>query len=309
VRIHGFLIVRDEADLVAQGIEHLLTWCDLLHVLDNASQDGTWQIVQELALREPRLRPIASIDAPFHIGVRTLILDAVRDQLETGDWISRLDIDEWYHEDPRSFLLERVAPHEHRVCIHHHNFVWTRTRAAFLATLPDGGAALARDVVAAHDTYYTELPCIIEPRLFRYRRGMRWDMLQPVPSCSGPSARHRLPVRHYRWRSIPQAQARCALRARVASITQHGTHWNVNDWHQFVWDDTDPRLRIWRPGMSLSDPDYADHLGGWSKRLPARVAYALHLPQMLDRMRPLPAPLVPRTTHSFAHAPRALNQP
>lgn len=289
VRVHGFVIVRDEADIVSQGLDHLLTWCDVVYVLDNGSEDQTWAIVQERALREPaRIRPIASIDMPFHIGARTVILDQVRGELETGDWISRLDIDEWYHEDPREFLRTRVAPHEHRVCIHHHNFVWTRSRAAYLASLADGGASLAQDIVSACDTYFTELPGIIEPRLFRFRRGMRWGLREPVPFASGPTARHRIPVRHYRWRSIPQARVRCALRAREASRSAHGRHWKVDDWQRFVWHDEDPRLRIWRPNatppMVLVEPDYADHVGPLCARVVTQAAYALGLPQAWARV-------------------------
>ncbi len=31
MRFHGLLIARDEGDIIAQTLTHLLTWCDCLH--------------------------------------------------------------------------------------------------------------------------------------------------------------------------------------------------------------------------------------------------------------------------------------
>ena len=96
-------------------------------------------------------------------------------------------------------------------------------------------------------------------------------------------ARARIGVRHYRWRSIPQAQRRCLVRSTMVDKAQHGVHWQERDFRAFVLDASDPRLRISDPpGRGLPSVAYLDHLESVPKRLAQRLFYGLGLPALLD---------------------------
>src|SRR5689334_20989789 len=57
-RFHGLLVVRDEADIVAQTLNHLLGWIDTVSVLDSGSNDGTWDIVVDRSKKDRRIVPV-----------------------------------------------------------------------------------------------------------------------------------------------------------------------------------------------------------------------------------------------------------
>src|SRR5436190_61230 len=59
---HGIMVLRDEGDIVAQVLTHLLTWVDSLHVYDTGSTDGTWEIVEEAARGDRRGRAVGGED-------------------------------------------------------------------------------------------------------------------------------------------------------------------------------------------------------------------------------------------------------
>ncbi|MCL2647960.1 MAG: glycosyltransferase [Phycisphaerales bacterium] len=52
------MLLRDEADVVTQTLEHLLEWIDTLHIFDTGSTDETWDMVQDAARRDKRIVPL-----------------------------------------------------------------------------------------------------------------------------------------------------------------------------------------------------------------------------------------------------------
>ena len=64
MRYHGIMVLRDEGDIIAHTLTHLLTWVDSLHVLDTGSTDDTWDIVNDFARRDSRVRPVGRDDLP-----------------------------------------------------------------------------------------------------------------------------------------------------------------------------------------------------------------------------------------------------
>ena len=50
MKIHGLCLVKNEADVLQETLVSALHWCDdHIYVFDNGSNDGTWELVQELA--------------------------------------------------------------------------------------------------------------------------------------------------------------------------------------------------------------------------------------------------------------------
>lgn len=91
--------------LSGPGIEDALRWIDQIIVYDNTSTDRTWEIVQEWASRNARVIAWKQHRQHFRDGLRAEIFKAFRHEAKDGDWwCCRLDCDEFYYDDPRTFL-------------------------------------------------------------------------------------------------------------------------------------------------------------------------------------------------------------
>src|SRR5678815_3443511 len=128
MRYHGIMVLRDEGDIIAHTLTHLLTWVDALHLFDTGSTDGTWEIVKEFARRDDRVKPIAREEIVYHHGLQGVLFGRVRHTFEDGDWFARLDADEIYHIPPPQFVRERVSRHESRVFALLYEFLMTRAQ-------------------------------------------------------------------------------------------------------------------------------------------------------------------------------------
>src|SRR5688572_18398012 len=112
MRFQGLMLLRDEADIIAQNLDHLLTWIDTLYVLDLGSTDGTWDIVQDYARRDPRIVPYLHRPILYNDSLRSVLFDQFRDRFSPGDWVMKIDADEFYHIPPPQFVRERVRAGE-----------------------------------------------------------------------------------------------------------------------------------------------------------------------------------------------------
>src|SRR5579863_7006603 len=95
---HVLLAVRDEADIIGQCLDHLLTWADAVYVFDTGSLDETWEIVQQFAAGDKRVVPLKKEVVFFsEKRVRGWIFEQARRQMREGDWFIRADADEFHH--------------------------------------------------------------------------------------------------------------------------------------------------------------------------------------------------------------------
>ncbi len=278
---HGIMVLRDEGDIVAQSLAHLLTWVDSLHVYDTGSTDGTWEMVQEVASRDRRVTAVGRECVRFENGLRAMVFDRARAGYRDGDWIARLDADEFYHVSPREFVRERLGRADGRVFGQIFDFMLTRSEVAAWEAGRETLADRARPIEERRRRYVVqEFP---EPRLFRYRRGMKWPQDRHMPRLAGAIARARVAVRHYRWRDPVQAAARCVLRTAMrASGARVNVHWALENWRDWVRDDADPQLGTHAPGAALPDPGLTNHLAsGWRGGV-QRVLYGAGLERVGD---------------------------
>ena len=278
---HAVMVVRDEGDIIAQVLAHLLTWVDSLHVYDTGSGDGTWEIVRACAARERRAVALGSERVVFRNGLRAMVFDRARGAFRDGDWVARVDADEFYHVSPRDFVAGRVGRGEGRVFAQMYDFVLSRAEVRDWEEGRESVRDRSRPIEERRRRYVVqEFP---EPRLFRYRRGMKWPAGSPVPRCGGLPAEARIPVRHYRWRDPLQAAARCELRrAMKRGGADTGPHWELRDWKEWIANDEDPRLLWHVPGAALPDPGLRNHLvEGW-RGLARRVGYGMGAERVAD---------------------------
>lgn len=103
----GISMVRDEADIVAETVGHMLAQVDQVIIADNGSTDGTREILEDL--------PITLVDDPEvgYFQSRKMSALAARAADEGADWIIPFDADEvWYAHAGRiaDVLAEQAVP-------------------------------------------------------------------------------------------------------------------------------------------------------------------------------------------------------
>ncbi|MGD1275947.1 MAG: glycosyltransferase family 2 protein [Tepidisphaeraceae bacterium] len=306
MRFHGLMLLRDEMDIIVQNLEHLLSWIDALYVLDMGSVDGTWDVIQDYARRDSRIVPFFSRPIVFDDNLRGMLFEQYRGRFERGDWVLRTDTDEFYHVPPPQFVAQRLRPLETAVYLQWYYFRLTRQEVTDYET---GRVDMAQDrqrPLEQRRRYY-KISTYAEPRMFRYRRTMKWSDHESFPYNAGFVARERIPIRHYPHRDPLQMQRRFRLRAAMMQLKAHaGGHWNVQDWRQELVDadgvsvssqaaqkiglasqrgiDTGP-LYYWQPDTPLREIPLHNHIPPWHTRLARRMVHPLLLP-ILDRGRP-----------------------
>lgn len=105
MRIIGTMMVRDEIDIVAAMLEHhLAQGVDLLIVTDNASVDGTTEVLERYA----RSGRVELHHDPLHLKQQSRVVTAMARRARTehrADWVLNLDADEFLVPVDRSLSV------------------------------------------------------------------------------------------------------------------------------------------------------------------------------------------------------------
>ncbi|VEP12244.1 conserved hypothetical protein [Hyella patelloides LEGE 07179] len=292
MKFHALLPVRDEADIIRQCLEHLLTWCNAIYVFDTGSVDNTWEIVREIASNDSRVITICKEPVYYcETKLRGYMFHYARQYMEHGDWFLRVDADEFHHVPPPEFIKTQLRPHETIVYHQYYDFCLTTEEVAAW----ERGAETIKDrqkPIAERRRYF--IPSVYsEPRMCRYRSTMQWPINCSFPVNAGFVAQKRLPIRHYPNRDPLQLERRCRLRAiMMADKTNRSNwtqpeqhHWSQGDWQKFIVDSNDPQLQYWETNTELPVINNTNHLKPPHIRIVQRLVHSFCLP-MLDRQRP-----------------------
>lgn len=285
---HAILVTRDEDDIIAQSIRGFLDWVDELHVFDTGSVDCTWDIVNDIAASDRRVRPVERRELWFSDHLRGYCFAKVRDRFRHGDWFLRVDSDEFYHIPPPEFVKEHLQRGESCVYQQYYDFRMTHEEAEQLCS--NAAIEAERKVPIAHRRNYYTLGHYAEPRLARYRRHMAWPSNFTWPVNAGLLARKRLPIRHYPNRDPQQLKKRMVLRRATTAAGVNRSrftarhHWHLEDWRTHLVDPSESHVYYWEPGQPLAECWDASHLPGVGKRLIQNVAHRVAVP-LLDTLR------------------------
>jgi glycosyltransferase involved in cell wall biosynthesis len=288
MKFYAILCTRDEDDIIEQSLRALTRWADRVYVFDTGSVDQTWDIVQEVSRTNPTVVTVAREPLWFADQVRGYVFDLVRPDFREGDWIARVDSDEFYHVSPPEFVRRHLKAHE--TCVYHqyYDFWLTKTEARALSSLPAVTAERIKPIVERRRFYIPSL--YAEPRLCRYRARMHWPASHTFPVNAGFIAKPRMPIRHYPNRDPLQMQKRTRLRAMMieakesAGLFTQVHHWRETDWKQHLVDEDDPRLACYVPGADLKSPGYENHVATRRKRVFQRLLNVVLVP-FLDQHR------------------------
>lgn len=292
MKIHGLCIVKNEGDVVEECLRAATAWCDHIYVLDNGSDDGTWEIVQRLAGELPQVVPFKQDDAPFDDGLRAQVYRAYRDRAQSDDWWCRLDADEFYVTDPRAFLC--ALPSRYGV-VYYASLSYYFSSAAAEQYKRDP-SAFADDVpVAERCRYY--FAHWSEPRFVRHDAMGDWEGNSGNGWPPGifertTAAPVRILAKHYCYRSPQQIERRISTRASAALSGKVFAHEAIQNWSAVV-DPKSVTEHKWRDIAYVTQDELLER--GWESRvIPAESlqydAHDGHYVVREDLMPPIPEP-------------------
>ena len=286
------LPVRDEADIIAQSLRHFLLWADEIYLFDTGSLDPTWEIVQDIASREKRLKPLRKDPVYFsETRLRSWMFHQARQHLRDGDWFLRVDADEFHHIPPPEFVRTKMRRHETVAYHQYYDFRLTASEVQVWEQAKE--TTVDRNQPIEQRRRWFTAGQYTEPRLCRYRPGMKWPPTVSFPFNAGYMARARLPIRHYPHRDPLQLERRCRLRAVMMTDAQNrrnwsnpqSHHWTEHEWRSFVTPDKLPGLKYWKPGTELPESHFTNHLKPRHLRTIQMLVHRYLLP-MIDPIRP-----------------------
>jgi glycosyltransferase involved in cell wall biosynthesis len=227
-KIHCIALCKNEADVVGVCLREAAKWADFIYVYDGGSTDGTWEIVKHL--NDSHIIAWKQDGKVFKEGLRAEVFNEFRHRASNGDWWFQLNVDEFYPDNPRTFLA-RVPKGQH--------FVWGNM-AEYVLTEKDVATldfSLPFENIMNRLHYYHV--CWSEPRAFRYRSRLKWDDQSAWPRHTGLIARERIVYKHYPCRSPKQLQTRWATRKENRDRGFEGWKQNNEAWRQTIKDSKD----------------------------------------------------------------------
>ena len=227
-KIYSLLLVKNEADIIRASLLAAIEWSDKVIVIDNGSEDGTWEIVQDLSLKHPQIVAFMQYTGGFHIGLRAKAFRAFRHELTHNDWwCVRLDADEFFCEDPRTFLAN-VPPRYNTIKKESTDYILTKEDIDTHTFT--GDFSIDRQYI----THY--LPEKRKERRFmRHRPWLVWCEKWRYPHPIGRTYKQCIAVDHYQYRSPQQMEKRFRTRKQAK---QEGCgsflHENGTDWTDYL---------------------------------------------------------------------------
>lgn len=256
MRIHGLCLVKNEADIVKQGLTAARQWCDYIYVLDNGSTDGTWEIVREMSKKDPGIVAWKQDPLAFTDALRCYIYREFKGNALPGDWWARVDPDEFYVEDPREFLA--AVPRRD-------GYVWYASLSFYFSTeearryeIDPGQFADEVPITDKCRHYFSHWS---EPRFVRHEhmepwRGEGehfWPGWPEQLLYRARSHQRRILCRHFSYRSPSQIELR--LKTRAANAVNGGEFWPeaVKNWSEMF---SPAAIRARRRGHRWGTPEF-----------------------------------------------------
>jgi hypothetical protein len=224
MRVHCVCVVRDEADVLRFALDSALEWAHAIYVLDNGSTDGTWDLLQSYAAREPRVVVMGRDEGVFRNAMRGEVVNRAPHDARAGDWWCRLDADELYLEGPPPVLarVPRKYGLVYKTSIEY--FFTDRDLEAYEADPDRYTKQWTPDVIRYYRAWWSEI------RFVRHLPGVTWDGAWPRGVKNLRGAPERVLAKHYQYRSPPQIERRLQIR-RANTEARAFRHEKVESWN------------------------------------------------------------------------------
>ena len=228
-KIYSLLLVKNEVDIIRASLMAAVQWSDKVIVMDNGSEDGPWEAVQQMAAQDPRIVAFMQYTGGFHIGLRAKAFRAFKHELSSNDWwCVRLDADEFFSEDPRAFLAR--VPRQYS-SVKKISTDYVLTKEDICEHQFTGDFSVDRQYITHFLPEQRK-----ERRFMRHSPWLVWSNKWRYPHPIGRTSPQCIPVDHYQYRSPQQMEKRYQTRQQ-AKKDGCGSflHENGNGWHDYLW--------------------------------------------------------------------------
>jgi glycosyltransferase involved in cell wall biosynthesis len=212
MKIFGFLIARNEADIIGQVLQRLLDLgCyERIYFFDNDSTDDTLAAASALA---NEVLQVSKCSRPYSDSLKYQLIDEHRAELTEGDWLHVLDADEILIDNPRE--LATLANYEGANTVEHGCLQF------YFVGDPSEHRFDSREPAPAQVKHY--LLNYGEPRFFRF--STEYQLSESFVKQRNPRlliSSHLLHIQHFQFRSAEQVQRR--IEVRLAN-NRHSGNW------------------------------------------------------------------------------------
>jgi glycosyltransferase involved in cell wall biosynthesis len=134
MKLNAICMVKNEADIILESLEHGLQFCDTIYVFDNGSTDGTWEKLQDLATKNSRIVIAFHSDETFKNQLRNRVYNKYHHLYSKNDWWYVLDADEMLAQNPRPMLSKAARAQKQQMRMWQAQFYFTDQDALFYET-------------------------------------------------------------------------------------------------------------------------------------------------------------------------------
>lgn len=203
MKILALMVVKNEDDIVKYAIEDALRWADYIAIMDNNSTDNTNDILQELSRKYDNVLFWGKYEGPFHDWLRALLYNDYKQLIDPGDWVCRLDADEFYIDDPKRVLSEVSAKID---------IVYS---VSFQYYYTDKDLEENEDQKPAHMRmkYYSANHS--ESRFCKIKKNTNWPITRSWPIGVDTVSEKKIRLKHFQYRSKLQMNKRFSSREEI----------------------------------------------------------------------------------------------
>lgn len=250
-KLFAVCLVRNEEDIIADCLKHAAGFCERIYVIDNASDDRTWEIVRGLGM-DPVV-PVGSIDFPYREYLRVWFMGAKKSELGPGNWWYILDADMFLDGDPREAISGAEREGADAIGVNVVNFHLTGAEVE--------SARRHRRREGWRDRVYYQPYESGEIDLFRNTPRLDYRICARLPLGLTREYSRRLISRHYPHRSAEQLEKRIRIKSGNPDFRpqlKRGL-----EWERYLVDPSS------HPGLRrLGEDGSLDLSGGFSRDLP-----------------------------------------
>jgi hypothetical protein len=215
-KLFGVCFVKNEDDIIADSVTHAAQFCDKVFVIDNASTDRTWDIVNGLQL--DNLVPVCSKDFIFRDYLRLRFMETRKEELGIDNWWYIFDADEFLLEEPFEAIAQAEAEGADCIAIGMVNFYITIDE---FRQMQKG----EREETWCDRKYYIPYESG-KIEFVKNTKYLDYGVCDIIPLGLTKECSRRLPIKHYPYRSLTQLEKRVSTRygnPEFESETRRGT--------------------------------------------------------------------------------------
>lgn len=220
MKLIALMVAKNEDDIIGHCIDEATKWADHIIIMNNASSDNTENIIIEKAKKNSKVIYWGRYDGVFRDGLRNLLYLDNQELFSNNDWIVRLDADEIFIDDPRSFLSK--APEQvNFVMSASFQYYYTEKDHEKELKDPEYLSTPPQDRLKYYCCNWSEYRCAKLTNDMIWQLGLKMGGVDAWPRYNTKYVySERIKLRHFKYRSLEQIQKRIDARLNVFNKTK-----------------------------------------------------------------------------------------